>query len=69
MRNEDHGATLAGHFDGKGILHDLGATNRITAWAYGALEGAGARVWLAGAKEEALVALGEGWREALRNAG
>ena len=63
-RNEKHGLVLAAEFDGRGILYDLSASTRIVSWAYGALDGIGGRVWMAGAKEEALVEFGGGVAEA-----
>ncbi len=59
-RNAGLGGQLADAFEERGILHDLGATNRVARWAYGQVESAGGQVWVAGGE---LRELGAGWRE------
>jgi hypothetical protein len=53
------GQELGEVFVERGILHDLGATNRVARWAYGQVESAGGQVWVAGGE---LRELGAGWR-------
>ena len=59
-RNIALGDELSDAFEERGILHDLGGTNRVVAWAYGQVESAGGQVWVMGSE---LRELGAGWRE------
>lgn len=61
-RNTTLGGELGDAFEERGILHDLGATNRVAVWAYGQVESAGGQVWVGGSE---LRELGGGWRDAL----
>jgi len=57
-RNTTLDADLVAGFDGLGIQHDLPATMRVAAWAYGQVHRAGGQVWVAGSQ---LRQLGDGW--------
>jgi hypothetical protein len=58
-RNEKDGAALDAEFSARGLIADRTASERITRWAYGQVEAAGGRVWIAG---DDLVPLDERWR-------
>lgn len=45
-RNRDGPVGLAGLFDERGVLHDLGATERVARWAYGQVDRVGGQVWV-----------------------
>ena len=62
-RNITLGDELSDAFEERGILHDLGGTNRVVAWAYGQVERAGGQVWVMGSE---LRELGAGWRTVAR---
>jgi hypothetical protein len=62
-RNRTLGAELASGFDARGVRHDLGATERVARWAYGAVQRAGGQVWVTGSE---LRGLSEGWEWVLR---
>lgn len=61
-RNEEYGDEIAGAFSEKNILHDLGASWRITTWAYDQAQQSGSLVWSRG---DLLVKLTPAWRELL----
>jgi hypothetical protein len=65
-RNTTLGDDLSDAFEERGILHDLGATNRVVEWAYGQVESAGGQVWVTGSE---LRELGERWRGDLLSRG
>jgi hypothetical protein len=62
LRNDDLGYDLEGVFGDAGVAHDLGASLRITRWAYRQVEEREGMVWVQGREFEAL---GEGWRGVL----
>jgi hypothetical protein len=62
QRNDDLAYDLKGVFGGAGVAHDLGASLRITRWAYRQVEEREGMVWVRGREFEAL---GEGWRGVL----
>jgi hypothetical protein len=61
-RNDEVGYDLERVFEGAGMGHDLGASLRITGWAYRQVEERGGVVWVQGRD---LAPLGEGWRGVL----
>ncbi len=60
--NLDRGDALAATFDAARLPHDRERSRRITAWAYGQGELAGAHAWVEGKQ---VTALGSMWRAAL----
>ncbi|MBL8199759.1 MAG: HNH endonuclease [Chromatiales bacterium] len=60
--NLEGGDALAAAFDAARLPHDRERSRRITVWAYGQAELAGAHAWVEGRRVEAL---GSGWRSAL----
>lgn len=60
--NLDRGDALATAFDTARLPHDIERSRRITMWAYGQGELAGAHAWVEGSTVEAL---GPGWRSVM----
>jgi 5-methylcytosine-specific restriction endonuclease McrA len=59
-RNEKYGGQLAGEFQRRGVVANLGASTRIAHWAYAQTEAASGVTWLRG---EELVPLQHEWRK------
>lgn len=45
-RVDDHGPALGAEYDAVGVVHDAGASRRVTTWAYANAEQAGGRLWI-----------------------
>jgi hypothetical protein len=61
-RNQKYGAQLGAALERHGIVAELPASNRVTAWAYGQTEAARGLTWQ---RADDMVPLGAEWRRVL----
>jgi 5-methylcytosine-specific restriction endonuclease McrA len=61
-RNATYGSQLAAELEGRGVVAELSASNRVAQWAYGQAEDVGGLTWL---RADEMVPLDRKWRRLL----